>query len=74
MLIALIAAMGVAEKGFGTVRSPLHRPAQPPRRPQHQRFLRIMEDLGAEAAADVGDDHPDTVRRHLQRIAGELLA
>ncbi len=49
-----VAALVVALEGFGAVRAPLHRPAEPPRGPGDEDVLRIDEVLHAEAAAHVG--------------------
>ena len=69
-------------KDFGAVGRPLHRPAHFARRPQADDFLGIDEDLGAEAAADVGrddaqlvlgrhaDEGGDHQPRHMRVLAG----
>ena len=57
----VVAAMRVGHEGFGTLRRPLHRPVHLARRPQADDLFRIDEDLGAEAAADVGRDHAQFV-------------
>ena len=53
--------MRVSEEGFAAIGGPLHRPAHFARRPQADDLFRIDEDLGAEAATDVGRDHPQFV-------------
>ena len=57
----MVAAMRVGKERFRTVRHPFHRPADLTRRPETDDFLRIDENLRAEAAADVGRDHPQLV-------------
>src|SRR5918995_1732870 len=57
----VVAAVSVAEEGFSAVRGPLYRPADLLRRPDADRLLRVNEDLGAEAAADIRGDHPELV-------------
>ncbi len=52
----VIAALRVGKERFVPARDPLHRPAQPPRRPDDQRLLRVVLALVAEAAADVARD------------------
>ena len=46
---------------------PFHRAADAARRPQHQRVVGKGA-LEAEAAADVGRDHPDLVLRHVEDV------
>ena len=64
----VVAAMRVGQEEFRAVRRPFHRPARLARGPQANDFLRIDENLRAEAAADVGRDHPQFVlRRHADK-------
>ncbi len=53
--------MRVGDETLGAIGGPLHRPAYLARGPQADDLLRIDEDLGAEAAADIGRDHPQLV-------------
>ncbi len=57
----MVAAMRVAEESFSALRRPFHRPADPLGRPDADRLLGVDEDLGAEAAADIGRDHAQFV-------------
>ena len=57
----VIAAVRVGEEGFGALGHPLHGPADLARGPQAHGLLGVDEDLGAEAAADVGRDHAQLV-------------
>ena len=58
----VIAAMRVGQEAFGALRRPFDRPsADALRRPQADDFLGIDEDLGAEAAADIGRDDAQLV-------------
>ena len=69
--------MGVGQEGLGAVAGPLHRAADLLRGPQRDHFFGIDEDLRAEAAADIGRDHPqlvlgrDVVERR-QHQAGDM--
>ena len=73
----VIAAMGVGEEGLGAVAGPLHRAPHLLGGPQRHHFLGVDEDLGAEAAADIGRHHPqlvllrDVVERR-QHQAGDM--
>jgi hypothetical protein len=59
---------GVGEKRLAAVGDPFDRPADFLRRPQAHHFFRVDEDFRAEAAADIGRDHPQLVlRRHADK-------
>ena len=62
----VVPAVGVGQEGLAAVGGPLHRPADPLRRPEDQQLLGVVEDLRAEAAAHVGRHHAQLVLRHLQ--------
>ena len=64
----LVARMIVAEQAFAARRRPFDRPAATLRRPQHQNVFGIEIGLHAEAAADIGRDHPDFRLRHMKHI------
>ena len=78
----MIAAMGVGQEGFAAFGGPFHRPAHALGRPQADGLFGIDEDLGAEAAADIGRDHAQFVLgrdlhegrehqpRHMRVLAG----
>ena len=57
----VVAAMRVREEGLGAVAGPFHGTADLLRGPQRHHLFGIDEDLGAEAAADVGGDHAQLV-------------
>ena len=57
----VVAAMGVGEEALAALGGPLDRPAEPLGGEQADALLGVDEDLGAEAAADVGRDHPELV-------------
>ncbi len=57
----MIATLCVGDEGFGSIRGPFDRPAHLFRGPGHQRLFRIVEDLRAEAAADIGGDNTQLV-------------
>ena len=57
----VVAAMGVGEEALAALPGPLDRPAEPLGGEQADALLGVDEDLGAEAAADVGRDHPELV-------------
>ena len=57
----MVAAVGVGHEGLGAVGRPLDRPAEPCGGPGDERLLGVVEDLGAEAAADIGRDHAQLV-------------
>jgi hypothetical protein len=59
---------------FAALGDPFDRPAQPPRRPQHQHPLGIKKILDAEPASDIGRAHGDTVGRHIEHRLSELPA
>ena len=76
----VIAAVRICEEGFTSLRGPLHRPRERPRRPGDHALLGIDEDLRAEAAADVGRDHaqfvlwqPEHEGRHDQPVHVRVL-
>ena len=57
----VIASLRVGEETLTTCRRPLHRASDLLRRPREYAFLGIDEDLGAEAAADIGRDDAELV-------------
>ena len=57
----VVAAMGVGEEALRALAGPFDRPVQQLGRQQAGALLGVDEDLGAEAAADVGRDHPQLV-------------
>ena len=59
----VVAAMRVGEEGLGAVAGPFHRAPDLLGGPDADRLLGIDEDLGAEAAADIGRDHAQLVLR-----------
>ena len=54
----VVAAVRVGQERLAAVGGPLDRPADPLARPDQGDVLGVQEDLRAEAAADVGRDHP----------------
>ena len=54
---SVVAPMRVGKERLAAVADPFHRPADALRRPQRHHLFGIDEDLGPEAAADVGRDH-----------------
>ena len=65
----VVARLIVRDKGFAAAADPLQRALQPACRPGQHRFLGIVLALGAEAAADIGRDHPQRVLGHAQLFA-----
>lgn len=57
----MVAAMRIGQEGLGAIRGPLHRFLQLARGPDADGFFGIVENLGAEAAADIGRDHTHLV-------------
>ena len=57
----MVAAVAIGEESLRAIGHPFHRPADLARRPQADDLLRIDENLGAEAAADIGRDHAQLV-------------
>ncbi len=58
-LADVVAPVGVGEKRVAAIADPFHRPADLFCREQHQRLLRISDQLHTEAAADVVGHHAD---------------
>ena len=69
----VVAALAVRQEGLGAVAGPLDRPAQLLRGERGHRVLGIEHRLHAEAAADIGRDHPDLFGREAE-IGGERVA
>ena len=69
----VIARLVVGQKALRPRRHPAHRAEEPPRRPDHERLLGIELALVAEAAADVGRDHPQRALGDAE-LLGDLLA
>ena len=63
----------VAQQALGARARPAHRPAAGDGAPQHQRFLGVVVELHAEAAAHVRRDHPQLVLGDVERL-GEVAA
>src|ERR1039457_572699 len=70
----VVAAVAVAEKMFGAIANPFHRPAQPLGGHRRQRIFAIGKQLGAEAAADVGRDDAHAIGRQIEHIAANDVA
>ena len=70
----VVAAVAVAEKMFGAIANPFHRPAQALGGDRGQRIFAIGKQLGAEAAADVGRDDAHLVGRDAQDIVADDVA
>ena len=62
----LVALLNRGKEVLHAVLDPLHRPAEQPRRGGDGDFFRIDEELGAEAAADVGGADADAVIGHAE--------
>ncbi len=69
----LVAALIVAEERFRPLAGPFDRPADPFRRPGHQREFRIEGIAGAEIAADVARHHPHRRRRNAEHARQLVL-
>src|SRR3546814_9694611 len=67
----MVAAMGVGQEGLGAVRGPFNRLSQLAGGPETDRFFRIVENLRAEAAADIGGDDADLVFRQAEDEGAE---
>ena len=59
---------------IGAVGGPFDRLAQLARGDRDQRVFAIGKQLGAEAAADIGADHPHLLQRHLQDVLAQDFA
>src|SRR2546421_519938 len=57
----------------GAALAPLDGPGAPPRQPRHEQLVGVAADLGAEAATDVGGDHPDLRLVEPQPLGERLL-
>ena len=73
-LADVIAGVDVHHQGLAAGRGPAHRPAHQPRGPGQARLLGVVIGLLAEAAADIGRNHPDRVLRRAQGVARKPLA
>ena len=62
----VVAAVGVGQEGLAALGGPLDRAVDLLRGPHQHRLLRVQEDLGAEAASDVGRHHAQLVLRDAQ--------
>ncbi len=62
----VVAALGVGHERLRALRRPLDRAAELPRRPGDDDLLGVVEDLRAEAAADVGRHHAQLVLRDVE--------
>ena len=62
----VVPAVGVGHEGLGPLAGPLHRSAQLGRGPGDDRFLGVVVDLGAEAAAHVRRHHAKLAFRDLE--------
>ena len=63
-----IAALIIAEKGFGAHRGEFDRPAELLCRPQHKTELDIGAVTRAKIAADIGGNHPQPLRWHADHV------
>jgi len=70
----IVAALRGADELLAALGDPFDRPAESPRRPQHQHPFGIKEILDAEPTPDVGGAHGDAVGRHIEDDFSELLA
>ena len=70
----VVAAVGVAEEMLGAVGDPGHRLAGQLRGDGRQRIFAIGEQLGAEAAADIGRDHPHLFGRETEHLHADDVA
>ena len=70
----VVAALRVAHEVIGAVGGPFDGLAQLARGDRDQRVFAIGKQLCAEAAADVGADHPHLFHRHLQHHAAQDFA
>ena len=62
----LVALLNRGKEVLHAVLDPLHRPAEQPRRGGDGDFFRIDEELGAEAAADIGGADADAIVGHAE--------
>ena len=70
----VVAALRRAHELLAALGDPFHRPAQPPRRPQHQHPFGIEEILDAKPTADIGRAHSDAFRRDVEHRIRKLSA
>ena len=64
----LVALLNRREEMLHAVLDPFHRPLEDAGRGSDRDLFRIDEELGAEAAADVGRRHADAVLRHAEEL------
>ncbi len=69
----VVAGVLVREDGLAALARPLHGPAEPPRRPEHQAMLGVLPAFRPEAPTHVARDHADAVLGHLEDVAGERV-
>ena len=66
-----VARVLVGEDRLAPLARPLHRPADPARRPEDEAVLRVLRPLRAETAAHVADDHADRRLRDAEDLGRE---
>ena len=64
----VVAALRIAEEMLGAIRDPRHRLAQAHGGDGGERIFAIAEQLGAEAAADIGRHHAQLPLRHMENV------
>ena len=64
----LVALLNRGQEMFHAVLDPLHRPLEDPRRRRDGDLLGIDQELGAEAATDIGRGDADAVLRHAEEL------
>ena len=70
----VVAALRVAHEMIGAIGGPFDRLLQFARGDRDQRVFAIGKQLGAEAAADIGADHPHLLERDLQDRSGTEMS
>ncbi len=70
--VDLRALLGRRQHVLETVLEPAHRATEPQRQERDQYVFRVDDELGAEAAADVGSHHADAMRLEPQHVTDEL--
>ena len=70
----IVAALRVTHEMVGAIGGPFDGLFQFFRGDRNQRVFAVRKQFGAEAAADVGTDHPHLFQRHLQHHAADDLA
>ncbi len=70
----VVASVGVAEEVLAALADPLHRSLEALGRDRRKRIFLVAEELGPEAAADVGRNYPHLVLGDSEHVLGDAVA